>query len=180
NKITGAKYDKYCWYDGLLDITNGSNYVTVSFCNLHNNSKTSLVGSTDNHGPDEGTLKVTYHHNYIHDIGSRGPRVRFGQVHAYNNYYRRISDYALGIGDHAQIVSENNYFENVIQPSRTYDHPGSTGYLADSGSVFKSCSNPIIIQAPVGWTPSSVYSYTAEKVDAGWATAIVPLTGPQP
>jgi hypothetical protein len=46
-----------------------------------------LIGSTNTPGVDVGKLRVTLHHNRFANVGQRAPRVRFGQVDVYNNYF---------------------------------------------------------------------------------------------
>ncbi|MBN1525636.1 MAG: hypothetical protein JW904_14250 [Spirochaetales bacterium] len=185
-----TNYSSYCWYDGLLDITKGANYITVSNCNIHHNSKTCLLGSTDDHDYDVGKLKVTWFGNYFHDAGSRIPRVRFGQVHVFNNYYENITDYALGRGDHCSIYSENNYFNDVYRPVRAYDDIANRGYVYDTGSATENCNMinlaptdpamlPLIADSS-SWDPSTYYTYTADTADAAMVTAITTNAGPQP
>ena len=73
--------------DGALDVKRGSDYVTISWNHFYHYNKTSLVGHVDsNNLQDEGRLHVTYHHNYFENTQQRNPRIRFGQVHLYNNY----------------------------------------------------------------------------------------------
>lgn len=111
-KYFGRKYEHR---DGLVDITNEADYITISYSTFANHNKTMLIGSSDSKISDEGKLHVTLHHNYFHDVVQRLPRVRFGQVHVYNNYF--ASDitngeyayaYALGVGKKSQIYAENN------------------------------------------------------------------------
>ena len=110
--IFGRKFEVH---DGLLDITNGSDLVTVSYNVFEDHDKTMLIGSTDNPRLDRGKLRVTLHHNLFANIGQRAPRVRFGQVHVYNNCYVQPSaegyGYSWGVGFESQIYAENNYFE---------------------------------------------------------------------
>lgn len=74
------------YYDGLLDITHASEWVTVSNTYLHDHWKASLVGHSDsNADEDTGTLHVTYANNYWKNVNSRQPSVRFGTVHIVNN-----------------------------------------------------------------------------------------------
>ena len=75
-------------HDGLVDITNASDLVTVSWNRFRNHDKTMLIGSSDSAAADRGKLRVTFHHNLFDGVGQRAPRVRFGQVHVYNNYYK--------------------------------------------------------------------------------------------
>ena len=90
-------------HDGLLDITNASDFVTVSWNQFMNHDKVMLIGSSDSGNTakyDRDRLRVTLHHNLFDGTGQRTPRVRFGQVHVYNNYYKIINNpvynYALG------------------------------------------------------------------------------------
>ena len=111
-KYFGRKYEHR---DGLVDITNEADYITISYSTFENHNKTMLIGSSDSKISDEGKLHVTLHHNYFHNVVQRLPRVRFGQVHVYNNYFASdttngeyVYAYALGVGKNSQIYAENN------------------------------------------------------------------------
>ncbi len=113
---TGTVYGRpYEVHDGLLDITHGSDLVTVSWTHFDDHDKTSLVGSSDSRTQDRGQHRVTYHHNLWTDIGQRAPRVRYGDVHVYNNVYEQTRAegyaYALGAGVESSIVAEQNVFD---------------------------------------------------------------------
>ena len=106
---------KYEHRDGLVDITNEADYITISYSTFENHNKTMLIGSSDSKISDEGKLHVTLHHNYFHNVVQRMPRVRYGQVHVYNNYFASDTTngeyayaYALGVGKKSQIYAENN------------------------------------------------------------------------
>lgn len=126
-------------HDGMLDITLGSNFVTVSNNHFRDHDKSSLIGGSDSLDKvDGGKLNVTFRHNFYENAGQRLPRVRFGQIHTFNNYYignasgldnakntayqnhlhaieaknpGNIWRGALGIGKNSAIFSENNVFE---------------------------------------------------------------------
>ena len=52
------------YYDGLIDITHGIDYVTVSNTKLYDHWKGSLVGHSDNNiAEDKDHLTVSYYHN---------------------------------------------------------------------------------------------------------------------
>jgi pectate lyase len=108
----------YQVHDGLLDITNASDLVTVSWNRFRNHDKTMLIGSSDNAPADVGKLRVTIHHNVFQDSGQRSPRVRYGQVHVFNNYYvignPETYGYSWGVGIQSQIYAENNFFKITI------------------------------------------------------------------
>ncbi|WP_251043284.1 polysaccharide lyase family 1 protein [Arthrobacter sp. ISL-48] len=114
-------------HDGLLDLKDGTDYVTISNSRLHDHDKTMLLGSGDEHvDKDGGKLRVTYVGNLMENIQQRGPRVRFGQVHVVNNYFVGSTDdprypmvseaqggssYFLGAGYESRIYSEYNAFD---------------------------------------------------------------------
>jgi pectate lyase len=109
----------YQVHDGQLDITNASDLVTVSWNRFENHDKVMLIGSSDSATADRGKLRVTLHHNLFEDVGQRAPRVRFGQVHVYNNYYKIGNAdnyvYSWGVGIESAIYAENNFFR--VNPS---------------------------------------------------------------
>jgi pectate lyase len=104
----------YEQHDGELDITKGADLVTVSWNRFADHDKTMLIGSTDSPTYDVGKLHITIHHNDFEDTVQRLPRVRYGQVHVYNNYYNQSANpdflYALGVGVSSQIYAQNNYY----------------------------------------------------------------------
>lgn len=101
-------------HDGLLDITQQSNWITVSWNYFHHHDKVTLVGSSDSQTLDQDKLKVSFHHNWYDAVNERTPRVRYGQVHVYNNLFTGGKaelypyGYSLGIGYRSVIVSERN------------------------------------------------------------------------
>ncbi|MET8048112.1 pectate lyase [Streptosporangium sp. NPDC005286] len=172
----------YQVHDGQLDITNGSNYVTASWNRFADHDKTMLIGSTNNPATDAGKLKVTVHHNHFDNTLQRLPRVRFGQVHVYNNYYE-IPDastfvYALGVGVQSQIFAENNFFRlsRAVAPANLLYNWGGTSLTA-RGNVLR-------VGGPV--TPLDlVAAYNAAHdpdfgTDAGWTPTLHTAIEPAP
>lgn len=111
--------------DGNLDITNQSNYVTVSWVKFwytdknHPHRLNALIGSgAADHPEDYGKLKVTYHHNWFGTlVNERMPRVMYGNAHIYNNYYNAPGNlYCIGVGSYASALIEGNYFKDVNSP----------------------------------------------------------------
>ncbi len=167
---------RYQVHDGLVDITNASDFVTVSWNVFRNHDKTMLIGSSDSASADRGKLRVTLHHNHFDDIGQRAPRVRFGQVHVYNNYYHVDSNtpfgYAWGVGVESQLYAENNYLE-IEAPFGAADvidefngtRITDTGNCLDAGTRKSKCeltdfvgawnavNDPDLVN-DAGWTPT--------------------------
>ncbi|MER5705340.1 polysaccharide lyase family 1 protein [Micromonospora sp. NPDC002296] len=103
----------YQVHDGSLDITHTASLVTASYNRFVGRDKLMLIGSSNTVGPDVGRLKVTLHHNLFDRVLQRLPRVRFGQVDVYNNWYRLAGEdfqYAVGVGVQSAPYVENNWF----------------------------------------------------------------------
>ncbi|PTT78988.1 pectate lyase [Pelomonas sp. HMWF004] len=157
---------KQC-HDGALDVKNGSDFVTVSNNVFELHDKNNLIGSSDSKTTDDGHLKVTFHGNLFSRIQERAPRVRFGQVHLYNNYHEASKSdsayaygYSVGVAYKAKIISQNNVFD-VAGASSCLDvmkNPGSsskTGAITESGSLLNGAAlnmGPCGFSTSVGWT----------------------------
>jgi Pectate lyase len=157
--------------DGEIDLKRASDNITVSWCRFRYTSQTShdfvnLIGHSDSFTGDRGFLHITMHHNwYDNGCVERMPRVRYGRVHCYNNYYgSSTNSYNVGIGNECQVLLENGYFDSQNMPWKNYSSGSSTQGLIhwNSGNVFVSTTIPT-------WAPNSSvftppYSYT---MDAG-------------
>ncbi|TGZ82391.1 pectin lyase-like protein [Ascodesmis nigricans] len=114
------------YYDGLLDITHGSDYVTVSNSYLHDHWKSSLVGHSDNNsGEDKGHLTVSYVNNYWKNLNSRAPSYRFGTGHILNNYFENVSD-GVNIRQNAKLLIEGNVWSGGKKAIYTTDGGSAT------------------------------------------------------
>ena len=162
-KYFGRHYQQH---DGAMDITNASDLVTVSFNYYHDHDKTTLIGGSDEFNGDIGKERITFHHNYYKNIVQRAPRVRYGQVHMYNNYYEGTVNhasypflYTMGVGYSSQIYAQNNYFN--VDPGTKESaligvFTGGTTFT-DTGSVLNGVDVNIGLSmsiSPVRWTPT--------------------------
>lgn len=164
-------------HDGLLDITNGSDLVTVSWCRFRSHDKTMLIGSSDTRTTDDGKLRVTLHHNHFHGCKERTPRVRFGRVHVASNLFSadRAEDfaYSLGVGVQSRLVSEGNAWELPagIRADQLIRRLKGTAFV-DRGSRLNGQPVDILaawrathpgetLLADVGWRPDDVYDTAA-------------------
>jgi pectate lyase len=184
----------YQVHDGLVDITNASDLVTVSWNRLKNHDKAMLIGSSDGATADRGKLRVTLHHNLFEGIGQRAPRVRFGQVHLYDNYYDLRDtphyQYSWGVGIESAIYAEENFFvaPRTTTPDQLIDRFNGTA-LSASGTLLigPRGRNPVDVIAAwnavndpdlgfdAGWVPTLDY-----QLLPAWTTPLlVPLlSGP--
>ena len=166
--------------DGNLDITHGADWVTVSWCRFFYTDPgaahrfSNLVGHSDNNaGEDAGKLHVTFHHNWWgQNVDERMPRVRFGRIHSYNNYFNSPgNNYCFRVALGAEVRIENNYFLDVHNPWEVYVTTGTTGkvYAADNiqvGTSFSTGSDANTLLVP-GTDPAFALPYSYAPDPAG-------------
>jgi pectate lyase len=171
----------YQVHDGASDIIKASDLVTVSWNRYSNHDKTMLIGSTDTVGADVGKLRVTVHHNKFDNVLQRAPRVRFGQVDVYDNYYIGTSpdyQYSLGVGVQSAIYAQNNFFK-VTAPLGDVIHYWKGTAITAVGSMvpparpvdlvaaYNAAHDPDLIP-DAGWTPVA-----RTRVDPAWAVPVL-------
>jgi pectate lyase len=130
----GKEFSHHIWvdhcdfgkcYDGQLDIVHGSDLVTVSWCRFSGDergphNKSILIGHSSNEAAadiDRGKLNVTLHHNYFENIIDRAPRVRFGNVHAYNNLVEGAEKATISVAGAVTLVENCVYQDTFIATS---------------------------------------------------------------
>ncbi|KAH8708371.1 pectate lyase-like protein [Phaeosphaeriaceae sp. PMI808] len=128
-------------YDGLVDLSHAADFVTISNSYLHNHSKGTLVGHSDKNGAeDTGHLRVTYANNHFYKVDSRGPLLRFGTAHLFNNYYNEQS---TGVNTRmgAQALVQSSVFENSGKKMVYSESSASIGFAVVIDTVFGGQSN---------------------------------------
>lgn len=146
---------KWQVYDGLLDITNTNDFVTVSWCILRNHDKTMLIGNSDKKVEDINHQTITLHHNWYDSCKQRLPFVRFATIHIYNNLYTNQTGTGIDRRKDCRIYSENNCFEEAARSIT----PNTNGSLYDTGSINIKTDN---LSKTPEWKPSDYYKYSAE------------------
>ena len=141
------------YYDGLIDSKSGARYITLSYNYLHDSWKTSLHGHTENDSNPDTDRLVTFHHNRFEDLESRVPLFRHGKGHVYNNYYNNIRSTAINTRAGAEMLIENNIFENTQNPIVSF-YSDVIGYWNLSGNVYGS---------GVTWTSGGGTDITAQS-----------------
>lgn len=162
-------------YDEPIDITNGSDYVTVSWNYIHDAYKGILISG----GPlDEGDYRVTINHNFFYNISERHPKVGFGTVHNFNNYHVNGS-YAAGAVNGAIIRTDNNFFENIDDPLRTVFTGEDPGYISGAETnIFANSGDNDVNTSPSTWIPE--YPYHSVLIPAAMVPSVVTFgAGPQ-
>ena len=161
--------------DGLIDMTNMSDFITVSWCKFYYETGiyntlhhfTNLIGSDDDYTGDRGKLHITMHHNWWADrCRERMPRVRFGQVHVYNNYYNCTgNNYCIRPGVEAQLLIENNYFDHVDEPIEGDDDADPNSLVESHNNIFDNCTNMSTLNPGNDDVFTPPYSYTPDDTN---------------
>ena len=148
--------DIYDGQDGNLDISNGANYIAITWCKFYYTSASSnhqfcnLIGNSDSKTSDRTKLKVTMMYNWWGTgCKERMPRLRFGQVHIVNNYFSCTgNNHCTRAGKEANLLIESNYYDGVKTPVDLYENNFTavtmrnntfvsvTGNTAGSGTSF--------------------------------------------
>jgi pectate lyase len=163
NSLSSDRSHGKDYYDGLVDVTHGSDYVTVSWNTFKDHYKGSLVGHSDsNAGEDTGHLRVTYHHNWFNNVNSRIPSLRFGTGHFYDNYVVG-AETAVHSRMGAQMLVENNVFRSTTVAVTTSRDSDEDGYANLTGNDLGGAATEI---SRVGTFTKAPYGYTAEPASS--------------
>lgn len=138
--------------DGNFDITNDSDFGTISWCKFsyteraYMHMNTNLVGSSDSDG--QGKLNMTFAYNHwVKGCDQRMPMARSGKIHMLNNYYTCTSAKAtINARKNSEFMIEGNYFDGV---KNVFSESSSTAYV-----WVKDGDNANVIPVGVS-TPSS-------------------------
>jgi pectate lyase len=173
--------------DGNLDITQGSDFVTVSWTKFSYSSMrtdpmvgtsghrfSNLIGASDTDPSDVGHLNVTWHHNWwAENVNQRMPRSRRGQIHMLNNLFTSTGNsYCTNAGQDARLLVENSLYLNVTGPLQVTQN----GNMRSVGNVFMNTSGGTTNPGGTGFTPP--YTYTADPT-SGLEAAIRAGVGPK-
>ncbi|HEY3495439.1 MAG TPA: hypothetical protein VGK73_12170, partial [Polyangiaceae bacterium] len=158
-------YAHHVWIDHVdvwdapgdnLDVRNGSDNVTVSWTKFRfvagaRRPATRIGHSDDNVAEDTGRFKVTLHHNWWHDsVDQRMPRVRFGDVHVYNNYYSNRNEYyadnayCIAAAFQSRLVVENNFFDEALNPHVFFSFVGGTASFTEPTAQMVATGNTYV------------------------------------
>jgi pectate lyase len=166
--LSSDRNDTTSGYDGLVDITHGSSYVTVSWTRFHDHRDTSLVGHTADpaQSAEDAALSVTYHHNLFFNVES-GPRIRWGTAHVYSNHFETIGAFGVASESLAAVLVNYNLFEDFPAPATPittmYQDP-TAGTMTEMSNKFPAGVVPNInLAAPPVTVP---YAYSQDSADS--------------
>jgi pectate lyase len=154
-------------FDGLFDMKDNTQYVTLSYSILRNSGRGGLIGSSES---DRSNGFITFHHNLYENIDSRTPLLRGGVAHIYNNHYLRLHESGINSRAGAQAKVENNYFEDSKDVLGTF-YTDQAGTWQVSGNILDNVtwSGPGGDTNPAGPNMQSTtsvsipYSYSLEN-----------------
>ncbi|MGB2570958.1 pectate lyase family protein, partial [Micromonospora citrea] len=150
-------------FDGLFDMKNNTQYVTLSYSILRNSGRGGLIGSSES---DRSNGFVTFHHNKYENIDSRTPLLRGGIAHIYNNHYVNLHESGINSRAGAKAKVDNNYFKDSKDVLGTF-YTSEAGYWQVSGNTFDNVTwsarssdhNPAGPNPQSNTTVSIPYSY---------------------
>lgn len=148
--------------DGNFDITQGADYVTVSWSHFHYTYKkehrfSNLIAGSDSETKSKGKLRITYMNSWWGKlVDQRQPRGRFGKIHLLNNLHNsqvKGTQIVHGLGKDIAVIIENCFYDipssvNAVKASyksasdtEGWKATGNAGSAKDMnsshGSVFK-------------------------------------------
>ncbi|BBH67713.1 pectate lyase [Actinoplanes sp. OR16] len=165
-------------FDGLFDMKNDVEYVTLSYSILRNSGRGGLIGSSET---DTGSGNITFHHNKYENIDSRTPLLRGGVAHIYNNHYFSLNESGINSRAGAKARVDSNYFEDSKDVLGTF-YTDQAGYWQVSGNIFDNVTwsapgednNPAGPNVTSNTSVSVPYSFTLDN--ASCVPSIVALT----
>lgn len=142
----GVRSSHHLWFDhlevldgsdGNLDMTNDTDYVTISWTKFYytgtqrDHRFANLIGGSDS---DSGEYRITFHHNWwAENVDQRMPRTRFGDIHVFNNLYTSSGNsYCTNAGFSTSVLVENNVYLGVHNPLS----PDDNGVMEAIGNYF--------------------------------------------
>jgi pectate lyase len=128
-------------YDGQLDITHGSDLITVSWNKFAGDEhgphkKSMLIGHSSGasaEARDNGKLNVTLHHNFFSDIDDRAPRARFGNIHIFNQLVDGATNATISVSDAVTLVENSIYRDTKI--ATTWSHAADSEAKSRGGTI---------------------------------------------
>jgi len=157
------------YYDGLLDVGQGADYVTLSWNKLYDNHIACLIGWGSR---DYDKLHITMYNNHFYNISERSPDMRFGHVHYFNNLNENNSGYSVSALEKGTVRTDNNYFSNCTRPITTTYNGYTAGYIsgANTNTYVNSGQNNLTTAAS-DWLPP--YEYKSALIPASQVPSAV-------
>jgi hypothetical protein len=99
------------------------------------------------------------------------PRVRFGRIHSYNNYFNASgNNYCIRAARDSELLVENNHFQNVGKPWERFITIGETGKIYAVSNALINCTGTGVPASDTVFTPPYSYTLDATNLVAGLVT----------
>lgn len=170
--LLSCRASKNCWIDhcnftdgmdGNLDITQSSDFNTISWCTfnytersyMHQN--TNLIGYSDRE--PTGFLNTTYAFNWWGEgCKQRMPMARIGKIHMLNNYFScTTASNCINPRKNSEVLIEGNYFEKGVR--RYYSQKDAIA-VTWTDTNFAEEKNKMGQPASIGGPVTVPYEYT--------------------
>jgi len=174
--------------DGNFDITQKSDFHTVSWCTFSYTSRsymhqnTNLIGSSDSE--TTGYLNTTFAFNWWGTgCKQRMPMARVGKIHMLNNYFSSTTaTNCINPRKNSEFLIEGNYFEEGVnkyysQNDATAVTWKSDNYIAEASSLPSSIGSTVTVPyeytvAPYSDIPSTVTENAGATLFASTPTGV--------
>ena len=187
SSVNGANHiwvDHCAFIDGLdgnFDITQRSDFHTVSWCTFSYTNRsymhqlTNLIGSSDSEAT--GYLNTTYAFNWwSQGCKARMPMARVGKIHMLNNYFSStVASNCINPRKNSEFLIEGNYIEKGVkhyygESDATAVTWKSDNYIAEASSMPKSKGSTVTVPydytiAPYSDVPASVKQYAGATLE---------------
>lgn len=151
--------------DGHIDMYDSSN-VTLSW-NRFKGENDAVCGGKHHYTQLISNSQVTLHHNDWRNISGRNPKVDGGasRVHLFNNFWKNVTYFSIGVGSGAQAKVEGNYFENAAKPHWDTGNGLIDADIASNRYTGISANDPDKDTGGSVFGDIDMYPYTLDSVD---------------
>lgn len=145
--------------DGCIDITEGGDLVTVSWCKFSYTKQPKhrfvMLAMGREKKKHKHKPQVTLHHNWFaENCDQRMPAIRKARVHLFNNYFScEGNTYCTNVRAEGELLSEGNFYDHVRNPSYVEDG----GKIRSSKNIYENCTGKIekrddkVFDPPYDW-----------------------------
>lgn len=144
-----------------IGITEGADWVTISWCRFHDTNLSVLIGSVTSNAvaTNTGQLHVTLHHNFWYNISEREPTLVFGTIHMFNNYHLNNGGYSIAARFGGTVRTDNEYFLNCNKPLTTnLDGDPAGRFSGITTNIYAKSGTNDITSSISNWVPAYPYS----------------------
>ncbi len=146
--------------DGNCDITQGGDYVTVSWSHFHytydkEHRFSNLIAGSDDEPASVGKLRITYMTSHWGErVDTRQPRGRFGNVHMLNNYHNTGGGQIHGVGKDMALIAENCVYDENRSIWTDMGSPRGWKGIGNEGTASDlNASTGTVFTIPYPYTP---------------------------